>query len=141
MDLPPSTARPANHFQTSRGCAFDCNFCAIWEFYEKKTRFMSAKGIVDRLEKSGLAERRVVPHDRRVKLVVLTPRGVKTKTELMEEFLTPPAELLDMDQRDLDALLPPLLRRRANSLRQALRIEGPHVLLRPRLPGVQPELE
>ncbi|MDA1263510.1 MAG: radical SAM protein [Planctomycetota bacterium] len=38
--------------QTSRGCAFDCNFCAIWEFYERKVRFLSAKGIADRMEES-----------------------------------------------------------------------------------------
>ena len=35
---------------TSRGCSFDCNFCAIWEFYERKTRFMSAQAIVDQME-------------------------------------------------------------------------------------------
>ncbi|MEK7855196.1 MAG: radical SAM protein, partial [Acidobacteriota bacterium] len=35
---------------TSRGCSFDCNFCAIWEFYERKTRYMSAKAICDQLE-------------------------------------------------------------------------------------------
>ena len=64
----------------------------------------NATWIVDRLERFGLAERRTVPHDRRVKLVVLTARGVETKAELMEEFLTPPAELLDMDQRDLETL-------------------------------------
>ena len=64
----------------------------------------NATWIVDRLEKSGLAERRTVPHDRPVKLVVLTARGVKTKAELMAEFLTPPAELLDMDQSDLETL-------------------------------------
>jgi DNA-binding MarR family transcriptional regulator len=64
----------------------------------------NATWIVDRLEKFGLAERRTVPHDRRVKLVVLTARGVKTKAELMAEFLTPPAELLDMDQSELETL-------------------------------------
>jgi DNA-binding MarR family transcriptional regulator len=64
----------------------------------------NATWIVDRLERSGLAERRTVPHDRRIKQVVLTARGVKTKAELMEEFLTPPAELLDMDQNDLKIL-------------------------------------
>jgi DNA-binding MarR family transcriptional regulator len=64
----------------------------------------NATWIVDRLERFGLAERRSVPHDRRVKLVVLTARGVKTKTELMEEFLTPPAELLGLPQSDLEAL-------------------------------------
>lgn len=65
----------------------------------------NATWIVDRLERFGLAERRTVPHDRRVKLVVLTPRGAKTKAELMQEFLTPPAELLDMAPIDLETLL------------------------------------
>jgi DNA-binding MarR family transcriptional regulator len=64
----------------------------------------NATWIVDRLERFGLAERRGVPHDRRVTLVVLTTRGAKTKTELMQEFLTPPAELLDMSQSDLETL-------------------------------------
>jgi DNA-binding MarR family transcriptional regulator len=64
----------------------------------------NATWIVDRLEKFGLAERRTVPHDRRIKLVVLTARGAKMKAELMEEFLTPPAELLEMDRGDLDTL-------------------------------------
>ena len=64
----------------------------------------NATWIVDRLERFGLAERRSVPHDRRVTLVVLTPRGLKTKTELMEEFLTPPADLFDLSQGDLEAL-------------------------------------
>ena len=36
--------------QTSRGCAFDCNFCAIWEFYERKVRFLSSKAIADQME-------------------------------------------------------------------------------------------
>jgi DNA-binding MarR family transcriptional regulator len=65
----------------------------------------NATWIVDRLEKFGLAERRAVAHDRRVKLVVLTARGVKTKAELMEEFLTPPAEFLDMAPIELETLL------------------------------------
>jgi DNA-binding MarR family transcriptional regulator len=60
--------------------------------------------IVDRLETLGLAQRRTVLHDRRVKLVVLTPKGLKTKAELMEEFNTPPAELLELDHMDLEDL-------------------------------------
>jgi DNA-binding MarR family transcriptional regulator len=59
--------------------------------------------IVDRLETLGLAQRRTVPHDRRVKLVVLTAKGLKTKTALMEEF-HPPAELLELDHVDLEDL-------------------------------------
>src|SRR5579871_341737 len=42
--------RPMASIFTSRGCSFDCNFCAIWEFYERRTRYMSAKAICDRLE-------------------------------------------------------------------------------------------
>jgi DNA-binding MarR family transcriptional regulator len=64
----------------------------------------NATWIVDRLERMHLAERRSIPRDRRVKLVVLTPKGAKTKAELMEDFLTPPAELLALDRADLDAL-------------------------------------
>lgn len=45
------TAGPMASISTSRGCSFDCNFCAIWEFYERKTRFLSAKAICDRLER------------------------------------------------------------------------------------------
>jgi radical SAM superfamily enzyme YgiQ (UPF0313 family) len=43
-------ASPMASMFTSRGCSFDCNFCAIWEFYERRTRFMSAKVICDRLQ-------------------------------------------------------------------------------------------
>ena len=64
----------------------------------------NATWIVDRLERLHLAERRTVPHDRRVKLVVLTAKGAKVKAELMEEFHTPPAELLALDRADLEAL-------------------------------------
>ncbi|MBK6518590.1 MAG: cobalamin-dependent protein [Polyangiaceae bacterium] len=52
-----TVAGPLASMVTSRGCSFDCNFCAIWEFYERKTRFMSAKLIVDRME--ALEERMV----------------------------------------------------------------------------------
>jgi DNA-binding MarR family transcriptional regulator len=64
----------------------------------------NATAIVDRLERLGLAERRTVPHDRRVRLVVLTPRGVATRRELMEEFYAPPPELLALDGTSLAAL-------------------------------------
>jgi DNA-binding MarR family transcriptional regulator len=64
----------------------------------------NATWIVDRLERFGLAERRSVPHDRRVKLVVLTTKGVTMRAELMDEFHTPPAELLELDRADLEAL-------------------------------------
>ena len=45
-----AVANPMASMETSRGCSFDCNFCAIWEFYDRKTRYMSADAICDRLE-------------------------------------------------------------------------------------------
>ena len=42
----------------------------------------NATWIVDRLEERGFVERRAVPGDRRVKAIVLTPLGMKTKGEL-----------------------------------------------------------
>ena len=64
----------------------------------------NATWIVDHLEELGLAERRSVPHDRRVKLVVLTAKGRKTRAELLEDFHQPPSELAALDRADLDAL-------------------------------------
>ena len=52
----------------------------------------------------GLAERRTTSHDRRIKLVCLTPTGLKTRTELLKEFYAPPAELLQLNRGELEAL-------------------------------------
>lgn len=73
----------------------------------------NATWLVDRLEERGLVERRARPHDRRVKTVVLTPEGVKTKALLIERLSAPPEDLVALDRADLDrlhealALLPP----------------------------------
>ena len=56
------------------------------------------------LERAGLAERRNKPNDRRVKLVVLTPKGTKTKAELMEAFYATPPQLLELDNAELETL-------------------------------------
>ena len=64
----------------------------------------NATWVVDRLEKLGLAERRSVAHDRRVKMVVLTAKGARIKAELNEEFYTPPPELLALERDTLEAL-------------------------------------
>ena len=64
----------------------------------------NATWIVDRLEKMGLAERRTVPHDRRVKLVALTRKGLKVRTDLLKEFYNPPAQLLDLGNSQLETL-------------------------------------
>ena len=64
----------------------------------------NATWMVDRLEKLGLAERRSIPQDRRVKQVNLTAKGLRIKTELLEEFHTPPARLAGLARKNLEAL-------------------------------------
>jgi len=64
----------------------------------------NATWIVDRLEERGLAERRNLPTDRRVKLVVLTRRGEETRERLKEAMFEPPPELLEMSREDLEEL-------------------------------------
>jgi DNA-binding MarR family transcriptional regulator len=64
----------------------------------------NATWVVDRLESQGLVERKAVPGDRRVKLVGLTPRGVKTRSEIMQAMHEPPLEVLALDRDDLVAL-------------------------------------
>jgi DNA-binding MarR family transcriptional regulator len=64
----------------------------------------NATWIVDRLERLGLAERRARPEDRRVKLVVLTTKGQKTRAALLEEFHQPPPDLAALDREDLESL-------------------------------------
>jgi DNA-binding MarR family transcriptional regulator len=64
----------------------------------------NATWIVDHLEELGLAQRQIVAHDKRVKLVMLTARGQKTRTALMQEFHQPPGEFDALDRADLEAL-------------------------------------
>lgn len=63
-----------------------------------------ATWIVDRLEKLGLAARQADPKDRRVKLVALTKKGLRTRTQLLDDFHQPPPELTALDREDLEAL-------------------------------------
>jgi DNA-binding MarR family transcriptional regulator len=63
-----------------------------------------ATSVVDRLERRGLAARRSQPGDRRVKLVGLTALGTRTKRTLVRALYRPPAELLDLELPDLEAL-------------------------------------
>jgi len=63
-----------------------------------------ATSIVDRLEALGLAQRQVVAHDKRVKMVVLTAKGEKTRRGLLDEFHRPPSEFSALDRADLEAL-------------------------------------
>ncbi len=60
--------------------------------------------LVDGLEEKGIVERRALPTDRRVKTVVLTPLGAKTKAELLDRLYDAPDALLGLDVADLEAL-------------------------------------
>lgn len=64
----------------------------------------NATCMIDRLEQRGLAERCSVPDDRRVKMVVLTPEGVRTRTALIEAIYKPPPALVDLPRASLEAL-------------------------------------
>ena len=64
----------------------------------------NATWLVDRLEESGLVERGTVPTDRRVKTVVLTPLGVKTRADVIDRLHEPPPDLLALDREDLEQL-------------------------------------
>ena len=63
-----------------------------------------ATWLVDRLEERGLVERRTPPTDRRVKTIVLTPLGIRTRERLRESFYEPPAALMNLDLASLRAL-------------------------------------
>ncbi len=43
-------AVPSACVETSRGCPFDCNFCSIWVFYQRRARRRSSEKIVEDLE-------------------------------------------------------------------------------------------
>src|SRR6266511_6022704 len=64
--------------------------------------------ITDRLEERGLVERHAAEHDRRVKLLVLTPKGRALRAELEERLSEAPpaiAALSPEDQRTLRDVL------------------------------------
>jgi DNA-binding MarR family transcriptional regulator len=71
--------------------------------------------LVDRLEERGLVERRMLPSDRRVKAVALTPLGATTKAELSHRLYQPPEALLTLDRDALEGLLGALEKIRAST--------------------------
>src|SRR3712207_5431459 len=61
-------------------------------------------GIVDRLESRGLVERRAAPHDRRIKMLVVTPAGADVRARVkarMEEAPEALQRLSAEEQRQL----------------------------------------
>jgi MarR family transcriptional regulator, organic hydroperoxide resistance regulator len=64
--------------------------------------------MIDDLERAGLAVRQASPADRRVKTVVLTPRGITALQTARDGLLSPPAQLAQLapaDQQQLARLL------------------------------------
>jgi len=64
----------------------------------------NATWIVDRLEQRRLVERRQVPADRRVKAIVLTSLGAKTKAQVLDALHQPPVEFTALDRATLEQL-------------------------------------
>jgi DNA-binding MarR family transcriptional regulator len=65
-------------------------------------------GLVDGLAALGLVERREAEHDRRVRMLVVTPRGAEVRRRLLEAVQEVPAalaQLSDEDQRVLRDVL------------------------------------
>ena len=61
-------------------------------------------GIVDRLEDRGLVERRAAEHDRRVKMLLMTPRGAEIRAQLGARLNEPPEPLAGLSPVDQLAL-------------------------------------
>ena len=64
--------------------------------------------ITDRLEERGLVTRTQAPHDRRVRLLVLTDEGRKLRQEISERLAKPPSAIAGLsrdDQRTLRDIL------------------------------------
>lgn len=97
--LTPNDSRALHHLDAEEGRTMR-SLADAWQCDPS-----NATWIVDRLEKLGLATRESVAHDRRVKLVVLTPKGRRTKDELLEEFYQPPVEVTQLTREDLETLI------------------------------------
>ena len=60
--------------------------------------------ITDRLEERGLVTRTPAPHDRRVRLLVLTKKGRALREEIRGRLAEPPAPIAGLSPRDQRAL-------------------------------------
>ena len=61
-------------------------------------------GIADRLEALGLIERRADPNDRRVKTLVLTPKGVELKAQVALRAGEPPPGFSSLTEAEAETL-------------------------------------
>ena len=62
-------------------------------------------GLVDRLESRGLVRRRPSPEDRRVKVLELTPAGIRLRATVFERITRPPESLGRLSVEEQRALV------------------------------------
>src|SRR5213594_4381506 len=62
-------------------------------------------GLIDRLESRGLVRRQPSAEDRRVKVLVLTPAGVRLRGAIMEKMTRPPDALSRLSATEQRALV------------------------------------
>ena len=62
-------------------------------------------GLIDRLESRGLVRRQPSQQDRRVKVLELTPAGLKLRAILLTRMTEPPEMLHRLSERDQQALI------------------------------------
>lgn len=74
----------------------------------------SVTAIADRLEQQGLIRRRAAAHDRRLRMLEVTPRGARLRSKLIGSLEAPPVALEAMTVAD-QRLLCELLRRALGS--------------------------
>jgi DNA-binding MarR family transcriptional regulator len=98
MELTPNDARALSALDVARGRTMR-SLSDEWGCDAS-----NATWIIDRLEKRGLAERKAMPGDKRVKLVVLTGTGLRTRQRLLEGMYDPPPELLGLPRASLEVL-------------------------------------
>lgn len=96
--LSPNDSRTLFALDAKQGRAMS----ALAEAWGTDASYVTAA--VDRLERRRLARRTNAPGDRRVKLVVLTPAGVRMKARLAARLFEPPAQLRALPLADLHAL-------------------------------------
>ena len=60
--------------------------------------------ITDRLEERGLVERQSAPHDRRVRLLVLTAEGQRLRDEIATRLAEPPAPIAKLSREEVRVL-------------------------------------
>ncbi len=107
LSLDPDGAEPMRALAVGWGCD------ASW-----------VTGIIDGLEERGYVERQVLPSDRRVKVVQVTPLGQKAKARALERLHEAPASITSLDPADQVALRD-LLRKVCEAARRSAEVEGP----------------